>query len=45
MAASYRDIVRWIWNKVDHFDYDKYWTMRQYICEKQRGGKSLSVSF
>lgn len=36
MAAEYRGIVQWVWNRVNHFDYNKYWKMREYIC-KNRG--------
>lgn len=32
MVASYSGIVAKIWNWVNHFDYDKYWKMREYVC-------------
>ena len=31
MAASYGGITAWIWKKVSHFDFDKYWKMREYV--------------
>ena len=39
MAASYGGITAWIWKKVSHFDYDKYWKMREYVTS-HRGGKA-----
>lgn len=40
MAASYGGITAWIWKKVSHFDYDKYWKMREYVTS-HRGDKSI----
>lgn len=40
MAANYTGIVAWIWKKVSHFDFDKYWKMREYVTSHTGGGKS-----
>lgn len=37
MAASYGGITAWVWKKVSHFDYDRYWRMREYVVS-HRGG-------
>lgn len=39
MAANYGGITAWIWKKVSHFDYDKYWKMREYVTS-HRGVKA-----
>lgn len=36
-AAKYSGIVAWLWKKVSHFDYDRYWRMREYVVS-HRGG-------
>ncbi|WP_314329846.1 DapH/DapD/GlmU-related protein [Oribacterium sinus] len=40
MAARYSGIVAKIWNWVNHFDYDKYWKMREYVCSHRAGLKA-----
>ena len=40
MVASYSGIVSKIWNWVNHFDYDKYWKMREYVCSHRGGIKA-----
>ena len=41
MAASYGGITAWIWKKISHFDYDKYWKMREYVVSHPGGDKSI----
>lgn len=41
MAAHYNGIIGFIWKKVSHFDYDKYWKMREYVISHQKGIKTL----
>ena len=40
MAASYGGFIKWIWNMINHFDYDKYWEMREYIVTVRGGLKA-----
>ena len=40
MAAHYGGITAWIWKKVSHFDYDKYWKMREYVTSHRGGVKA-----
>ena len=40
MAASYGGITAWVWKKVSHFDYDKYWKMREYVTSHRGGVKA-----
>ena len=37
-VAKYTGIKAGIWNMINHFDYDKYWRMRQYVASHQSGG-------
>lgn len=37
MAARYSGFKAWIWKKVSHFDYDKYWKMREYVVSHSKG--------
>lgn len=39
MVASYSGIFKWFWKKVSHFDYDKYWKMREYVTSHEKGIK------
>lgn len=41
MAVSYAGIVAWIWKKVSHFDFDKYWKMREYVTSHTGGDKVI----
>ena len=43
MAAKYSGLIKWIWNRVNHFDYDAYWKMREYVCKS--GGGWLAYYF
>lgn len=38
MVASYSGFTAWLWKKVSHFDYDKYWEMREYVTSQRVGG-------
>lgn len=40
MAANYGGIKAWVWKKVSHFDYDKYWKMREYVTSHRGGVKA-----
>lgn len=40
MVASYGGITAWLWKKVSHFDYEKYWKMREYIVSHRGGIKA-----
>ena len=40
MAANYGGIKAWVWKKVSHFDYDKYWKMREYVVSHRGGLKA-----
>ncbi len=40
MPAQYGGPVKKFWNRVQHFDYDKYWKMRDYIVARRGGLKA-----
>lgn len=40
MVASYKGIMSFIWRRVSHFDYEKYWEMREYVCSHTGGLKA-----
>lgn len=40
MAASYSGITALIWEKISHFNYNKYWKMREYIISHSGGLKA-----
>lgn len=39
MSATYGKFMTYIWGMVQHFNYDKYWKMREYICSSKGGLK------